>query len=263
MPEPNLPVESLREALPLLRRPFTPEAVKWKVQNVFPAASGCIIVAYIDARLVVERLNTVVADAWEEEYHQASGDTAWCFLTVFDRTHRDIGKATGFEKEKAVISDALKRAAVKFGVGVSVYALPQVTLYNDGKHNWIKERGKDAKKSLVLTDEGRAGLRDRYRDGWLPDTGIPQFGEPIDHGDVADAGGMEEEQAPEEFVAERPAALEDDRAKKLRADIEAAYEVTVEKGIAPTPGKFQAWLGDAAHSHAELERLLTYLRSMT
>jgi hypothetical protein len=30
-----LPVDSLREALPHLRRPFTPEAIKFKVQTVF------------------------------------------------------------------------------------------------------------------------------------------------------------------------------------------------------------------------------------
>jgi hypothetical protein len=260
MGEVKMPVESLREALPLLRRPFTPEAVKWKVQSAWAGNAGVTLVAYIDARLVIERLNAVVADEWQPEYKGGDGDTAWCFLTIFGRTRCDIGKASGFEKEKAKVSDSLKRAAVHFGVGVSVYSLPQVSWKNDGSHNGLREQGQ--KKTLVLTDAGRATLREGYA-AWLERTGVPQFGEPIDHGDVADAGGMEEEPEAEEFVPERPAALEDERAQELRASIEAAYEATREKGIDISTGKYQAWLQGAEHSHEELEKLLTYLRSVT
>jgi hypothetical protein len=78
-PEAGLPVDSLREAAPYLRRPFTPEAIKFKVQTVFGGASGCLVVAYIDARLVIERLNLVVPDMWEAHYEPIDGTKlAWC-----------------------------------------------------------------------------------------------------------------------------------------------------------------------------------------
>src|SRR5690606_7091142 len=62
----RLPVATLAEAIPHLRRPFTPEAIRFKVQSVFKKQDGtpfaCLIVPYIDARLASERLNRVVPD---------------------------------------------------------------------------------------------------------------------------------------------------------------------------------------------------------
>jgi hypothetical protein len=49
----RLPVQTLAEAIPHLRRPFTPEAIRFKVQSVFKQQDGtpfgCLIVAYIDS----------------------------------------------------------------------------------------------------------------------------------------------------------------------------------------------------------------------
>jgi hypothetical protein len=265
---PEMPVESLREALPLLRRPFTPEAVKWKVQNVFKDATGAVLVAYIDARLVIERLNLVAAQEWTASYEPVGDSGMWCHLHAFEVTRTDFGSGSGFERDKARVSDSLKRAAVHFGIGVSVYALPQVTVWANKAGDRLERRevwdakAKAKKPTLVLTPDGHAWLREAYRERLQdPEGFLKAFGEPLDHGDVADAGGMEDEPVAEEFVAERPAPLEDDRAKQLIEDLSAEY-LKVDKEKVP-PGKYQAWLGDAAHSHAELERLLTYLRSMT
>ena len=57
-------------ALPLLRRPFSPSAVRAKVQNqdrAKPPSWGQVI-RYIDARLVSERLNLVAGGRWSYEY---------------------------------------------------------------------------------------------------------------------------------------------------------------------------------------------------
>ncbi|MBA3298247.1 MAG: hypothetical protein H0U19_15075, partial [Acidobacteria bacterium] len=173
----ELPVGTLAEALPLLRRPFTPEAVKFKVQSVFKDAKGCVIVSYIDARLVIERLNLVAGPCWNATYIPDE-KVMWCRLQVFDVIRCDVGEGGGIAAEKARVSDSLKRAAVHFGVGVSVYAVPQITLFNDGKHNWLRKAG----QSLALTDDGRVKLRDGYAK-WLERQ--TNFGEPLDHGDVA------------------------------------------------------------------------------
>ena len=57
-------------ALPLLRRPFSPTAVRAKVQNqdrAKPPSWGQVI-RYIDARLVSERLNLVAGGQWSYDY---------------------------------------------------------------------------------------------------------------------------------------------------------------------------------------------------
>jgi hypothetical protein len=44
-------------------------------------------------------------------------------------TRTDVGESTeGLSKD--LVSDALKRAAVPFGVGVSCYALPEIKLFD-------------------------------------------------------------------------------------------------------------------------------------
>jgi hypothetical protein len=276
--EAGLPVDSLREAAPYLRRPFTPEAIKFKVQTVFGGASGCLVVAYIDARLVIERLNLVVPDMWTAKYERIDGTKlAWCHLTIQKERHApyvltegdryridegvtrsDIGEGQGRsegQQVKAMISDALKRAAVHFGVGVSVYALPQITLNADQPH--VKKKG----TSLALTDHGHAKLREGYAK-WL--TEKPHgFGEPLSHGDVEGATIDVDEPEPEEFAPEPAPALEDERAGRLHRAIDAAYERFRTAGGGAgvkevPPAKYQAWVAGAAHSHEEMERLLRW-----
>src|SRR4051812_11832168 len=98
--EATLPVASLDEALLHLRRPFAPAAVKFKLQSTW--GSGGLVVAYIDARLVVERLNAVVGGRWEEKFESAGAGGLWCHLTIKGVTHSDIG--TGRDL-KSMISD--------------------------------------------------------------------------------------------------------------------------------------------------------------
>lgn len=175
------PVDNFRDAAKLLRRPFTPEAVKFKVQATWPKnkPTGGLIVSYIDARLVVERLNLIVPHLWHDRY-EPLGRHLICHLTIDDITRQDVGEGEG----KALYSDALKRAAVKFGVGVSLYAIPQQRL-NKGAH--LRER----KDSLELTEQGEQHVRIAYS-MWLEDHGIKAFGEPLDHGDMEGAQGDHE-----------------------------------------------------------------------
>jgi hypothetical protein len=197
-PEPArevLPVASYAEASRHLRRPFTPEAVKFKVQNVWPKESptGAMIVAYIDARLVVERLNLVCPEAWSPQFTPADR-AMWCHLTVFGITRSDIGD--GYVG-KGLVSDSLKRAAVQFGVGVSLYATPTLRFFLNSEA-LVKPKKTAKGPSLELTDAGTARCRTLYR-SWLTHHGIKSFGEPLDHGDVEDAvGDVEADREPEE-----------------------------------------------------------------
>lgn len=172
-----------------LRRPFTPAAVKWKVQASFgKPPHTALIVGYIDARLVTERLNTVCPAAWYEgsaanpgappfEPVNWSSGGMLCRLTVCGVTRQDVGNG---KDAKSMVSDSLKRAAVKFGIGVSVYATPQVRLQPES--GYVKVYGRGEKQSLVLTDAGREYLPKFYT-RWLWEHGVDAFGLPLDHGD--------------------------------------------------------------------------------
>jgi hypothetical protein len=236
----RLPVSTLRDAIPHLRRPFTPEAIRFKVQSVFKqqdgTPSGCLIVAYIDQRLATERLNRVIPDKWSASFEPVAGTKLmWCRLTIDGVSRVDVGESPkGFSKD--LVSDALKRAAVPFGVGVSCYALPQITINVSDARDRIKIRGKGEKRTIVLTDYGHETLRTGYA-RWLEAHGIDRFGPPLDHGDVV--GATLDEDAPEE---ETGIAVGDgdgsapgwgDMSPELVEEVEQTFELLVEKGIAP------------------------------
>jgi hypothetical protein len=117
---PDLTTDHLKE----LRRPFPPEAIKFKGQSANKDRNKALCVPYIDARLVIERLNHVCGMDWQPTY-ELLGKSLWCHLTIGETTRSDLG--SGYEG-KGLVSDALKRAAVLFGVGVSVYASPSIWL---------------------------------------------------------------------------------------------------------------------------------------
>ena len=82
------------------------------------------MVAYIDARAAMNRLDRVVGvDGWSDAYEVLEAGTVKCRLTVLGISKEDTGIG---EDLKAAFSDALKRAAVKFGVGRYLYDLPTV-----------------------------------------------------------------------------------------------------------------------------------------
>jgi hypothetical protein len=180
-----LPVVSLRAALPYLRRPYAPDAVRWKIQTTWPKDNPRAgqVVAYIDARLVIERLNLVVGELWSATYDRMS-DGLLCRLTIDGVTRCDIGDGKG----KAAYSDALKRAAVQVGIGVSLYALPAVRMRAGTKAEELPVRGPEDKRTLRIDAPQLEWLKTRY-EMWLDAIGREAFGEPLDHGDVLGSQG--------------------------------------------------------------------------
>jgi hypothetical protein len=233
------PAGSLDTCLMHFRRPFTPAAVKWKVQT---ARQGYgIVVAYIDARLVIERLNLVVGGGWEDEYAARGQGVEECALTVLGVTRRDVGKGGGFEAEKAMRSDALKRAAVKFGIGASIYVLKAVELRAtpeweaDGERLLIANKSRDGGKgkqvwSARMSPAAERWLAEMYG-RWLESRGVKLFGPALDHGDEEGSVGIEaaEEQRVEEGAgeAEQETIAEpvvDEATAAAVASAEAVYE---------------------------------------
>jgi len=113
-----------------LARPFDPRLVKWKPSVV--KGNRCLAMAYIDARTVMERLDDVLGvENWQDRYTLLPDRSVVCRLRLKLGGEwvgkSDVGNPSERPDEgdrlKAAFSDALKRAAVKFGVGRYLYRL--------------------------------------------------------------------------------------------------------------------------------------------
>src|SRR5262245_7306646 len=115
-----------------LGAPFSDEEVKFKPQAV--RGNRALALAYVDVRAIMDRLDSVVGvENWQDHYEVLLDNSVVCRLRVRfgDRwiSKSDVGSPSeqpdGGDRLKAAFSDALKRAAVKFGIGRYLYRLPQ------------------------------------------------------------------------------------------------------------------------------------------
>lgn len=131
----------MHDLIEKLRAPFPPELVSWRVgsTNKRNWSEGKPrrgqVLAYIDARDVMRRLDEVVGPAgWQAEYTPMPNGTTCCRLGILLPTTyaQDPHKmewvwksngagATDVEGEKGAYSDAFKRAAVLWGIGQYLY----------------------------------------------------------------------------------------------------------------------------------------------
>jgi hypothetical protein len=116
-----------------LAAPFPPESVHWRAQTVTERAGkhSALALAYLDARDVQDRLDSVCGpENWEDSYIETPKGRI--IGTIRVRIGDDwISKSDGagdtdVEGEKGALSDAMKRAAVKWGIGRYLYSLPNV-----------------------------------------------------------------------------------------------------------------------------------------
>ncbi|WP_173931357.1 Rad52/Rad22 family DNA repair protein [Chelativorans sp. Marseille-P2723] len=106
---------------------FPPEDVHWRAQTVTRDGTKALALAYLDARDVMDRLDSVCGpENWQDRY-EFNGPRTVCYLSIrIDGewiTKADGAGDTAVEAEKGALSDALKRAAVKWGIGRYLYAL--------------------------------------------------------------------------------------------------------------------------------------------
>lgn len=120
----------VRPTAAALAAPFDPKDVKFKPQMV--KNNRCLAMAYIDARAIQDRLDEVVgSEGWQDAYKLLPDGSVVCRLRVklgeWWITKTDVGSPSeqpdGGDRLKAAFSDALKRAAVKFGIGRYLYRL--------------------------------------------------------------------------------------------------------------------------------------------
>lgn len=176
-----------------LAAPFPADAIHWRAQTVTRDGAKALALAYIDARDVMDRLDAVAGPAnWRDSYVETPKGRTICTLEI--RVDGEwIAKSDGagdtdVEGEKGSISDALKRAAVKWGVGRYLYDLGNVWApcesdeYN-GRKKWKKWAGgadrvfKQALDNLSGPQMPTGPITDATRD-WLA-AQIEATGKPV------------------------------------------------------------------------------------
>jgi hypothetical protein len=137
----SAPTNSHQETLPThahvqaltraLAAPFDPKEVRFKPAVI--SGNRALALAYVDARVIQDRLDQVLGpEGWQDDYECLPDGSVVCRLRLRlgDEwvTKVDVGgpsdQPDGGDRLKAAFSDALKRAAVKFGVGRYLYRLP-------------------------------------------------------------------------------------------------------------------------------------------
>lgn len=130
----------VRETARKLAEYFVPEDVRY-VPIGKPYAGKCPVAAFVDARTVCERLNSVMTLAgWQDEYETLAQGEVRCRLALKlggEWIHRcDVGSMSEQgdigDRCKGAHSDALKRAAVKFGVGLYLHRIKNLYGAHDG-----------------------------------------------------------------------------------------------------------------------------------
>lgn len=182
-----------------LAAPFPPEAIHWRAQTVTKNGDKALALAYIDARDVMDRLDAVCGPAnWQDSYTETAKGRLICTLSL--RVGEEwIAKSDGagdtdVEGSKGAISDALKRAAVKWGIGRYLYDLGNVwapceSYEVNGKKKWSKwGAGAEREFAVALTrlsnngpssgdaDKPAGPINDKTRDwlsGLIDAAGIP------------------------------------------------------------------------------------------
>lgn len=127
MVQPFRPKATIAQAL---SEPFDAREVKFKPQSV--KGNRALALAYINCRVIQDRLDSVLGvENWMDEYEILPEGSVVCKLRLKLGegwvTKSDVGSPSeqpdGGDRLKAAFSDALKRAAVKFGIGRYLYRL--------------------------------------------------------------------------------------------------------------------------------------------
>lgn len=160
-----------------LREPFPVDRISWRVGSTTKDKSRGMALAYIDARDVQDRLDAVVGpENWQNRYPHANGKTV-CEIAIRYGDNEWITKSDGagdsdFEAEKGAMSDAFKRAAVKWGIGRYLYDVPSIWVDLDDRQN-IKESEMSKLRKLLSQNGGDVSLPASPPQASVSNTGAP------------------------------------------------------------------------------------------
>ena len=113
-----------------LTEPFAPKDVEWRVQTCGKNGDGAwaLLLPYVTNRAIMNRLDEVVGPQnWQNEFRPGPAGGVLCGLSIRINnewiTKWDGAQETAVEPIKGGFSDAMKRAAVQWGIGRYLYYL--------------------------------------------------------------------------------------------------------------------------------------------
>jgi hypothetical protein len=145
-----------------LAQPFAAEDLEWRLQTTFDDNKKGIAVPYVTNRAIMNRLDSVVGvDHWYNDYKPWHGtgkkEAQICGISIFfeDRgwiTKWDGAEDSDIEPVKGGLSDSMKRAAVQWGIGRTLYGMDTVYVS-------VEKKG----RSYVIKKDERSKLDSEYR----------------------------------------------------------------------------------------------------
>ena len=131
-----------------LAKPFLPEDIEWRVGTSTADKTRALALAYVTNRAVMNRLDEVVGPQnWQNTYEtwRDKGILSGLSIKVGAEwiTKFDGADKTAVEATKGGFSDAMKRAAVQWGIGRYLYDLENI---------WVKAKPTNNGKSCVLDE---------------------------------------------------------------------------------------------------------------
>lgn len=133
-----------------LAEPFHPHEIEWRVQSSGKTRDGkpwVRVLAYVTNRAIMDRLDHVCGiDGWRNEYRELQGGGLLCGISIRVSgewiTKWDGADKTDIESTKGGLSNAMKRAAVQWGIGRYLYHLEEafaiIAEKNDSAAEYLK-----------------------------------------------------------------------------------------------------------------------------
>ncbi len=199
-----LPAQSYEEAIPFLRRPYTPNLVRGLVINAPDATTApCTIGLYAIGESLMDRLNLTCGRDWDHDFEivsertlQVDGKTfhyceAQAILEVFGVVRKDIGASTAETPGAAKMNaraQAWKRTGRWHGPGQCLYGTEDFLVFRGeepGKLH-VPKSGKDPHKRPYIDKACERIIRTQY-ERWLTEEGKENYGPPLHHQEVAEA----------------------------------------------------------------------------
>lgn len=145
--------ETAQELFDMLCAPFPVDFIEWRIGSTNADKTKGMALCYVDARAVMDRLDSICGpEGWQCNYSAGVGGSIICNIGIEMPNAGWLWKADGagatdVEGDKGALSDAFKRAAVRWGVGRYLYDLksPWVAIQPRGKSFFIPE---DEEKKL-------------------------------------------------------------------------------------------------------------------
>ena len=159
---------TLREQL---AAPFDPAELRWKPGSKSGDKKRAMIMPYVTGRAIMDRLDLVFGPAgWSDSYERIDGKAWRCRITATidgrDVFKEGLSDEPQIEAIKGGASGALKRAAVKWGIGRYLYRLPAV---------WVDIKNGYARGNAVDIRDGREHL------GHCVPPALPDWARPAGH----------------------------------------------------------------------------------